>query len=473
MPRSKTDILRILVFREGLIPPDDEYIEKLLEVYSPDTLKNFRVPTTPIPLAPWPDDIEDLANTALTKLQEDGKLPALFRREASHIRDEYGTRVFLVKVFRPSPEDLKSDADQKKKIEEVVERVFAEVLREQAAKKQRQNFVKQLSGGWKSLFGGNRKQEEQIDLTHAGPLARSLGKCKKCDRVGMHIGFMNLLLPCGDSGKEHDHQSVAVSERSVIESYYKGSELAYLQDVDEVLASVPGFLKMNSQARLVRIECLERIAKLEGKIPSDAIQAHYYRAIKICAPALAFDLAAKELEKAVTLEPDNLRHQNQLAIQYFLADDWQKAEETWGEILSLHPDDADTIEQYSIALTRMAEKKPEQQIAYYKKALQFQPKSQRRYRDLGVAYQEAQRWLEAIEYLQSAITYATEPLEAASVGNFIAECKDRIASCYSNLGQYAEAVQYWKAALAEKNWSLDQKSAILSDIRKAQAKIKS
>lgn len=285
----------------------------------------------------------------------------------------------------------------------------------------------------------SRKKEEPADLTNAGPVARSLRRCKRCDAIGLLIGYGAFIFSSGRSRRKHDCKWVLISEQNVIDARYGGSELSYLKDVDEMFKDPPrvlyGLLQKNSEARLVRAEVLERIAELEGKIPSEEAESHYYRAILIYSEALAHDLAAKELEKAVELAPDNMRYRNQLATQHFLNDNWQRAEKTWIEILRLYPDDEDTISNYTAALTQMAEKDPEQKIAYYKKAFDLQPKSQLRLRNLGIACREASRWEEAIVYLKEAITYATEPLDEASIEDFKASIKDRIAICYFNIGK--------------------------------------
>lgn len=322
--------------------------------------------------------------------------------------------------------------------------------------------------GFLDRFFG-RKREEPVDLTSAGPLARSLRRCKKCEAACLLIDASEVIFSEKSSRRKHQHEWLLVSERSIIDAQYNGNELSYLQEIDKTLKGLSELLKENIEARTIRIDCLSRISELERNIPTNEIEAHYYRAIKIYAEAFAFDLAAKELEKVVILEPDSIRHKNQLAIQYFLADNWQKAEAIWIDILRLHPNDEDALTQYTNALVQMAKKDPVQKIAYYKKILSLHPKSQRFHLALGVFYQDAHDWKEAITHLKEAFTYATEPMGgSASLKDFKAELKDRIARCYAKLGKWEEATQYWQEALTEKEWPSSEKRVIISELQSAQ-----
>ena len=319
-----------------------------------------------------------------------------------------------------------------------------------------------------------RSRYESVDLTNAGPLAQSLKRCRKCEALGLLIGYGSFVFSSGCSGRKHDHEWMAVSERSVITAQYNSNEASYLQSVASMLKDLPGLLQKNSQMRTVLIETLERLAQLEGEMPLEEAESHYYRATRIYHEALAHDLAAKEFEKAVELVPDNMQYRNQMAIQHFLSGNWQKAEQTWAEILQIHPDDTEAVAQYTAALTQLfnSVKDIEEKIAYSKKLVEIHPKSQRYHRDLGVSCQDARRWEEAIAHLKEAVTLATESLGSASIGDFKAEIKDRIAFCYSNIGQHAETVRYWEEALAEKNWSSSERNAILSDLQKSRAQIR-
>jgi cytochrome c-type biogenesis protein CcmH/NrfG len=63
---------------------------------------------------------------------------------------------------------------------------------------------------------------------------------------------------------------------------------------------------------------------------------------------------------------------------------------------------------------------------------------------------------------------ATKPLGgSASLENYRAELKDRIATCYFAIGDYRTAMRYWEEALAEKAWSSSDRQAIEKDIAKA------
>jgi tetratricopeptide (TPR) repeat protein len=287
------------------------------------------------------------------------------------------------------------------------------------------------------------------------------------------IGSGSYSFSSGRSAKKHDHEWVPVSEQSVIDTRYNNKEVSYLKDVDSMLEGLQGLLERNTQARSIRIEALERIAELEGMIPSEPVKAHRYKAGVIYGQACAFELAAKELEKAVKLAPESMDDRNQMAIYYFLGDNWERAKQVWEDILQSDPEYEGAVKQYTAALAQKfnKSKNAEERIAYSEKLVELHPESQRYHRDLGVCCQDAGRWEEAISNLEFTITHATDPLGSASVEDFKAEIKDRIAFCHSKLGRYAEAVRYWEEALAEKNWSSSERNAILTDLRKAQAQL--
>ncbi|MCE7988042.1 MAG: hypothetical protein DYG89_43310 [Caldilinea sp. CFX5] len=319
-------------------------------------------------------------------------------------------------------------------------------------------------GFFARIFGRNR--EKVLDFTNAGPLAQTLRRCKKCNAYVCITGSTEFIL--SNKAKQHEHEWVAIAEQTVIEAVYRNSELAYLKDVDGMLAKVPKILKHSRAARHVRADCLARIARLEGNIPASEIEMRYYLALHIYHKVNAHDLAAVELEKVVASAPQQMRYRNQLAIQYWLNNNWEQAEKTWNEALRLQPEDATLRADYATALMQLAEKDPANQLDYYKRVFELQPQNQQRLRNLGIVCQQTGHWAEAITYLQATLTYATEPLDSKSVADFKATVKDRIATCAVKLGRYAEAVQYWTEALAETEWLPDERNAILSDLRAAQ-----
>ena len=100
MKRQVGSFAHILIFREGPVPPDGEYIKKLMEMVSPDVLESNTTTFTAFPAPVWLDDMYQQANAVLAKMELDDKLPAgsVGKAEATYVQDEYGTRGLVVKV---------------------------------------------------------------------------------------------------------------------------------------------------------------------------------------------------------------------------------------------------------------------------------------------------------------------------------------------------------------------------------------
>lgn len=105
-PRRKEKIDLVLIFREGPIPPDSEYVRKLLRRYSPDVFdSNPKIGA--IPKFPWPNNEPDLdfAREILSissKIR--GKLPNLDFVGEFWASDAEGNRFYLIKFYE-EPED--------------------------------------------------------------------------------------------------------------------------------------------------------------------------------------------------------------------------------------------------------------------------------------------------------------------------------------------------------------------------------
>lgn len=100
MRRQAGSFVRVIIFREGPVPPDGEYIKKIMEKVSPDVLESNTTIFTAFPVPTWQDDISHLAYAILAQMELDGKLPAgsIGNSESAYVQDEYGTRGFVVKV---------------------------------------------------------------------------------------------------------------------------------------------------------------------------------------------------------------------------------------------------------------------------------------------------------------------------------------------------------------------------------------
>ena len=121
-PRLATPLARIIIFREGPIPPDGEYIHELLEHISPDALETPGVGITAYPVSSWPDDMIDLAMAILANMEGEGKLPPGSLSSAIYMpfHDKHGIRVYIVKVPQPSPDQAGKITTEKKVAKENV-----------------------------------------------------------------------------------------------------------------------------------------------------------------------------------------------------------------------------------------------------------------------------------------------------------------------------------------------------------------
>lgn len=96
---------RIVVFREGPVPPDVDYIENLLPIVSPDALiGGIRI--TGIALSVWPDKLEAFVATQLWTLYTTEGASSNIKEQVlsnAHFHtyvDQWGTRVCFVKIIR-------------------------------------------------------------------------------------------------------------------------------------------------------------------------------------------------------------------------------------------------------------------------------------------------------------------------------------------------------------------------------------
>jgi hypothetical protein len=102
MTRHTASVVHVVIFREGPIPPDDQDIQKLLEIVSPDILENIGTSVTAFPIPSWSDDIDRLADAVVMRMEADGKLPpgGIDNTEHAHVRDGDGIRSLVVKVMQ-------------------------------------------------------------------------------------------------------------------------------------------------------------------------------------------------------------------------------------------------------------------------------------------------------------------------------------------------------------------------------------
>ena len=107
MARHIEPVVQVIVFREGPVPPDEEFLRGFLASFSPDALIGSSK-LVGIPVSPWPPNIEALALSTLLEKETQGEIPArsVQYAEFAHASDEYGNRIYVAKVIMPpSPEE--------------------------------------------------------------------------------------------------------------------------------------------------------------------------------------------------------------------------------------------------------------------------------------------------------------------------------------------------------------------------------
>lgn len=96
--RRKEKIELVLIFREGPIPPDTEYIVKLLQRYSPDVLKE-KPQIAAIPEFPWPDKHDLAHKIKIISSQIRGRLLNSNLIEGFSASDEERNKFLLIKFY--------------------------------------------------------------------------------------------------------------------------------------------------------------------------------------------------------------------------------------------------------------------------------------------------------------------------------------------------------------------------------------
>lgn len=210
------------------------------------------------------------------------------------------------------------------------------------------------------------------------------------------------------------------------------------------------------------------LKKLFGKELSTA-EEYFSRAMEAY-KSNKLEESVRDLEKAIELDPANQVYRNNLATFYGNLGNWKKAEAVWEELMNLSPD-AQQIANYAATLSNMgylAYQKGDfpEMIRLHERALSIDPNQPLALKDLGIYYQDNNRQYEkAISYLEQAVNTTTKPLgHSTSLKEYRAELKDRIATCYSAIGDYRSAIHYWEEALAEGSWDSSAKLAMEQEI---------
>jgi len=101
LDRGPTRVSTVVVFREGPVPPDRDYIAALLDARSPDAIDD-KADLLGIPVFSWPDDIEVQARATLDRLGREGRISTLSLSDATTalLLDDESLHVYVVKMFR-------------------------------------------------------------------------------------------------------------------------------------------------------------------------------------------------------------------------------------------------------------------------------------------------------------------------------------------------------------------------------------
>jgi hypothetical protein len=101
LERRSKPVAVTIVFREGPIPPDRQWLGDLLEILSPDSLQNG-ANINAYPAHPWPPNIERIAMFSAVKLSEDDRFGRLRLDDAvgAEVRSPDGLRAYVLKLYR-------------------------------------------------------------------------------------------------------------------------------------------------------------------------------------------------------------------------------------------------------------------------------------------------------------------------------------------------------------------------------------
>jgi hypothetical protein len=100
LERRPQPVAATLVFREGPLAPDPEWMKALLAEVSPDALASgARI--SAFPAYPWPANIEHIALFSAMRLKDEGRLPPVRMDDVvgGEVRSADGLRVYVLKLY--------------------------------------------------------------------------------------------------------------------------------------------------------------------------------------------------------------------------------------------------------------------------------------------------------------------------------------------------------------------------------------
>ncbi len=100
MARRAHPVVEVLVFREGPVPPDASYLREFIERFSPDAIA-AHARLVGIPLFPWPDNVEVVAQESLAEKETKGEFPTGSLVEFATSMDDQKNRLYVAKIMQP------------------------------------------------------------------------------------------------------------------------------------------------------------------------------------------------------------------------------------------------------------------------------------------------------------------------------------------------------------------------------------
>jgi hypothetical protein len=100
LTRRPQPVAATLIFREGPLGPEPEWMQSFLDKVSPDSLASgARIRA--FPAYPWPADIEHVAMFSAMRLADEGRIPPVRMDNvvAGEVRSADGLRVYVLKLY--------------------------------------------------------------------------------------------------------------------------------------------------------------------------------------------------------------------------------------------------------------------------------------------------------------------------------------------------------------------------------------
>jgi hypothetical protein len=100
MERQNKRVTDVVIFREGAVPPDEEYVRSLLGAVSPEVFAD-RPRIIAVPVFPWPDPPEYYTIAYLLSLADRDGIPqeAVKNAITRNVTDKDGVRSYVAKIY--------------------------------------------------------------------------------------------------------------------------------------------------------------------------------------------------------------------------------------------------------------------------------------------------------------------------------------------------------------------------------------